>query len=94
MLFSRFATAVVGNHCLNLMSKGKIYGYNTHSHTVVDCGPLSDPDSDQVTLTNTTFGSTASYTCYSNPAWVVGTDMRTYMVNGEWSGEALARHHK
>ena len=52
---------------------------------VVDCGSLEDPDNGQVEFSNTTFESTANYTCdlgYSlNGNWT-----RTCEANGEWSG--------
>ena len=63
------------------------YQFNAYSHTAVDCGDLPNPDNGQVTLTSTTFGSTANYTC--DPGFeLVGIAMRTCMANGEWSGEA------
>ena len=51
---------------------------------VVDCGSLVDPNNGQVNFSNTTFESTANYTCdlgYSlNGNWT-----RTCEANGEWS---------
>ena len=53
---------------------------------VVDCGSLDDPDNGQVNFSNTTFESTANYTCdlgYS----LNGNSTRTCEVSGEWSGD-------
>ena len=53
---------------------------------VVDCGSLEDPDNGQVNFSNTTFESTANYTCdlgYS----LNGNSTRTCEVSGEWSGD-------
>ena len=62
----------------------------THSFpsvcAVVDCGTLEDPDNGQVDLSNTTFESTANYTCdlgYS----LTGSSTRTCKANGEWSAD-------
>ena len=55
---------------------------------VVDCGNLTDPDNGVVTLSGTTEGDTANYSC------IVGyelndndTSQRTCGLNGTWSGE-------
>ena len=53
---------------------------------VVDCGILKDPDDGQVEFSNTTFESTANYTCdlgYS----LNGNSTRTCEANGNWSGD-------
>ena len=53
---------------------------------VVDCGSLEDPDNGQVEFFNTTFESTANYTCdlgYS----LNGNSTRTCEANGNWSGD-------
>ena len=54
-------------------------------YVVVDCGSLEDPDNGQVEFSNTTFESTANYTCdlgYS----LNGNSTRTCEGSGEWSG--------
>ena len=53
---------------------------------VVDCGSLDDPDNGQVNFSNTTFESTANYTCdlgYN----LNGNSTRTCEASGEWSGD-------
>ena len=53
---------------------------------MVDCGSLEDPDNGQVDFSNTTFESTANYTCdlgYS----LNGNSSRTCEANGNWSGD-------
>ena len=51
---------------------------------MVNCGSLEDPDNGQVDFSNTTFESTANYTCdlgYN----LNGNSTRTCEANGEWS---------
>ena len=56
--------------------------------TVVDCGSLASPANGQVSLTTTTFGSTATYECDAEYVLVGGEDTRTCQENGQWSGTA------
>ena len=79
----------------NFSTEALVYAVlsNVYSHTAVDCSSLDDPDNGQVTLSGTTLGSTATYTC--NPGFVLdGTDVRTCMANGEWSGEVPTCNRK
>ena len=53
--------------------------------SVVDCGGLSSPQNGQVILTNTTFGSIATYQC-DDGFNLIGDMQRMCQSNGEWSG--------
>ena len=53
---------------------------------VVDCGSLEDPDNGQVDFSNTTFESTANYTCDLGHN-LNGNSTCTCEANGEWSGD-------
>ena len=53
--------------------------------SVVDCGGLSSPQNGQVILTNTTFGSTATYQC-DEGFNLIGDMQRICQSNGVWSG--------
>ena len=53
----------------------------------VVCGSLDNPENGQVSLTGTTVGSKAIYSC--NKGFVLdGNSRRTCQINGKWSGEA------
>ena len=52
----------------------------------MDCGDLSDIPFGSVSLTGTTFGSVATYTCQLGYS-VVGSLTRLCGANGEWSGQ-------
>ncbi len=54
-------------------------------YTAADCGSLMNPANGSVSLTMTTFGSMASYSC-SNPTILLGDAMRTCQADGMWSG--------
>ncbi len=62
----------------------------------MDCGSLQDPENGMVTVTETTFGSTASYSCSGSIYRLVGAAVRTCQADGMWSdsdpecGESLA----
>jgi len=54
----------------------------------VDCGNLSDPTNGHVSLTGTTVGNTASYTC--NTGFRIRNNVpnvRTCQDSGQWSGD-------
>ena len=53
----------------------------------MDCGDLDDPENGQVSLTGTTFGSSATYTC-NRGFELVGSRMRMCLASGEWMGDA------
>ena len=56
--------------------------------TVVDCGPLTDPDNGSVTHTaGTTFRQIATYSCNTGYS-LVGDSTRTCQSSGFWSGNA------
>ena len=72
------------------VSYSSIYLYTTTSFinfipSVVDCGGLSSPQNGQVILTNTTFGSIATYLC-DEGFNLIGDMQRMCQSNGEWSG--------
>ena len=53
----------------------------------VDCGVLDDPENGEVSLSGTTLGSKATYSC--NDRYVLeGESTRVCQSNGKWSGEA------
>ena len=52
--------------------------------TVIDCGGLSSPTNGEVTVSTTTFGSTANYTCDTGND-LVGDTTRTCQADGQWS---------
>ena len=54
---------------------------------VVDCGTLEDLDNGQVEFSNTTFESTANYTCDLGYRLSNGNITRTCEANGNWSGD-------
>ena len=54
--------------------------------TVVDCGPLSNPDNGLVIFGTTTLGSLANYSCNTGFA-LMGLSSRMCGVDGSWSGE-------
>ena len=54
-------------------------------YVVPGCGSLPDPANGQVTLTGTTVGSEATYTC--NPGYTLwGDQTRQCRSGGQWSG--------
>ena len=54
-------------------------------NAVVDCGILQNPANGTVTVAETTFGSTASYSCSGSNYLLVGAAERTCQANGMWS---------
>ncbi|CAI8036467.1 Sushi, von Willebrand factor type A, EGF and pentraxin domain-containing protein 1 [Geodia barretti] len=52
----------------------------------VDCGSLTDPVNGAVTVTNTTFNSTATYSCNDGYS-LVGDTTITCLASGLWSGD-------
>ena len=60
---------------------------NTFSPAAVDCGTLTDPQNGEVTLTATTFMSTATYSC--NSGYILSeNETRTCEASGTWSDTA------
>lgn len=53
---------------------------------VTDCGSLLSPGNGSVTVTVTTFTSTAVYTCYMGHYISAGTQERTCLHGGSWNG--------
>lgn len=53
----------------------------------VDCGDLDDPENGEVSLTGTTFGSNATYSC-NDGYFLEGESSRVCQSDGNWSGEA------
>ena len=53
----------------------------------MDCGALDAPDHGDVSLTGTTFDSTATYSC-SDGYVLEGEQTRTCQADTEWSGTA------
>ena len=58
------------------------------TYAVIDCGSLQDPENGMVSVTETTFGSTASYSCSGSNYLLVGAAERTCQADGMWSGSA------
>ena len=58
------------------------------TYAVIDCGSLQNPENGLVTLTETTVGSTASYSCSGSNYDLVGAAERTCQADGMWSGSA------
>ena len=56
-----------------------------NSVTDVDCGSLTDPVNGAVTVTNTTFNSTATYSCNDGYS-LVGDTTITCLASASWSG--------
>ena len=59
--------------------------YSVPLAATADCGSLNNPLNGQVTLTDTTVGSTATYECDSGFT-LVGNEERTCQDDGTWSG--------
>ena len=55
--------------------------------TGIDCGSLLSPTNGQISVSSTTVGSTASYTCSSGYN-LSGATVRTCQANGQWNGTA------
>ncbi|XP_064386180.1 sushi, von Willebrand factor type A, EGF and pentraxin domain-containing protein 1-like isoform X2 [Halichondria panicea] len=64
---------------------GGVWSGTNPTCTLVDCGPLTDPTNGMITLSTTTFGSTATYSCNSGHN-LNGDTTRTCGANGDWSG--------
>ena len=54
----------------------------------MDCGFLPNPVNGMVSVTETTVGSTASYSCNGSNYLLVGAAERTCQADGMWSGSA------
>ena len=52
----------------------------------VDCGPLANPPKGRVSVSGTTVGSTATYSCEGGYL-LVGERTRECLATGEWSGK-------
>ena len=64
------------------------------AHSVIDCGDLTDPLNGVVNLTNTTFGSQASYTCDTG-FMLSSSQTRICQDDGNWSNsepECTSKH--
>ena len=53
----------------------------------MDCGPLDNPEGGRVVVRETTFGSTAFYSCLEGFN-LVGPTSRVCQANGQWSAFA------
>ena len=53
-------------------------------YIVVDCGSLTAPDNGQVSVTTTTYTSTADYTCDTGYS-LVGVNQRNCTAAGTWT---------
>ena len=51
----------------------------------IDCGALDGPVNGDVSVSSTTYNSTATYSCNTGYT-LTGDDMRTCMESGLWSG--------
>ena len=76
----------VGMHVVNCIGGGIIKTLFSFS-AVVDCGTLTNPQNGNVTLTTTTFMSTATYSCNSGYT-LSGNETRTCEASGTWSDTA------
>ena len=54
------------------------------SHVAIDCGSLVDPANGAVSVSGTTFNSTATYSCNTGYT-LTGDDMRMCLETGFWS---------
>lgn len=66
--------------------------YHIHTqfniHTVVDCGPLENPDNGLViTVSGTTLNQVAQYSCFEGYR-LSGLERRLCQENARWSGNA------
>ena len=60
----------------------------TTSIAAVDCMGLTNPTDGMVTLTTTTFESTATYSCNTGRLSLSGEATRTCQATGVWTGSA------
>ncbi len=58
------------------------------TYAVIDCGSLQNPVNGVVTVTETTLGSTANYSCSGSNYRLVGAAVRTCQADGLWGGSA------
>ncbi len=65
------------------MASSACYFFNT----AIDCGSLPAPENGNIVLSDTTFRSTARYSCEAGFG-LVGVSVRTCEASGEWSGTA------
>ena len=74
-------------HCLAVFWIDRVMHMFVNNHsTVADCGSLVAPENGTLTIDNTTFNSTANYSC--NVGYnITGAEMRTCQENGSWSGQ-------
>jgi hypothetical protein len=75
-----------GSKTLTCQSDGTWDG-TPPSCTIVDCGGLTDPGNGSTSVSTTTYGSTADYTCNLGYG-LSGTSPRTCQADGTWSGTA------
>jgi len=63
--------------------------YHSFFIAAIDCGGLSSPSNGQISVTGTTFGSMATYSC--DPGYTLdGNTSRTCQSNGQWSSSQLS----
>ena len=60
--------------------------YHVFFCTVIDCGPLSNPDNGQVEFDSTTVGEVATYSCLEGHE-LRGDEQRNCQSDGTWSGD-------
>ncbi len=76
----------IATELLSLFQYNCVLVYITHA--VIDCGSLQDLENGEVAVTETTIGSTASYSCSGSNYRLVGVAVRTCQADGVWSESA------
>ena len=62
-----------------------VYQISCTPPAAVDCGSPNNPENGLVTVSGTTFGSTATYTCNSSDYFVLGEPTRDCLDHGRWN---------
>ena len=70
-------------HALNVSDST----YKNRSFIAIDCGALGNPANGVVSKSNTTYNSTATYSCNTGYT-LTGDKIRTCLESGFWSGSA------
>ena len=75
----------VSQYSMSILSSMSYDSYSILSLPDVDCGSLDDPENGTVSVPDTTYNSSANYSC--DPGYgLIGDAMRTCLGTGSWSG--------